>query len=159
MFMRVLVCLLVVIPFTAVYCLVPAAVALVLLVTLIFLFMPLMLFYGLATAENCKYKCIGYIALVIFYPVIGSFFALVTVIVVLLYPYARNKYHHGIYDPFDLIVSQMAIWYLRFIKFTIFCCLNWSINSLPDTSIIYYKSLNLTYRNCVLLFWLIWSQY
>lgn len=119
---RILIVIVIVVPFTILYCAVPLLVGVSVTIVLIFLFMPLVLFYGLSSTEDCECKWLGYIALVIFYPVIGAFFALVAMLIITLYPYARNKYHHGIYDPVDTLISYMAAFYLQVVNTIIMCC-------------------------------------
>ena len=41
----------------------------------------------------------------------------------LAYPYARNKYHHGVYDPIDKLISYMAAFYLQVVNTIIMCCI------------------------------------
>lgn len=119
---RILLMIVIVVPFTILYCAVPLLLGVSIVEVLIFLFMPLMLFFALSETEGCEYKWLGYIALVIFYPLIGAFFALVAMIIILVYPYARNKYHHGIYDPLDTLISYMAAFYLQVVNTIILCC-------------------------------------
>lgn len=120
--LRALLFLAVVVPFTALYCIIPAVVLLSVVELLVFLFMPLVVFYGVSEAKECDCRWLGYLLGVLFYPVVGAFFALAALVVILIYPWARNKYHHGVYDPFDLLLSNMAKTYLRFINCVLLCC-------------------------------------
>ena len=122
MVLRAVLFLAVVVPFTALYCLVPAVVLLVVVEVLVFLFMPLVVFYGVSEAKDCDCRWLGYLLGVLFYPVVGVFFALAALIVILIYPYARNKYHHGVYDPFDILLYSMAQAYLEFVNFVLLFC-------------------------------------
>jgi hypothetical protein len=120
--LRAMALLLIVVPFTAIYCLLPLLVVVAVVEVLVFLFMPLMVFYGISSAEECECRCLGYLLAVLFYPVIGAFFAVVALVILLIYPFARNKYHHGVYDPLDMLVSHMAVCYLRFVGMVLLCC-------------------------------------
>lgn len=84
--------------------------------------MPLVVFWGVSQSEDCECKWLGYLLGVLFYPLLGVFFAVVALIVIFLYPFARNKYHHGVYDPFDLLLSNMTLVYLRFVRCVLLYC-------------------------------------
>ena len=119
---RMLMMVLIVVPFTTIYCIVPMVAIVGVIEILVFLLMPLVLFYAVSTAQNCNCKWLGYITLVIFYPVIGALFALIAFIVLLLYPYARSRYHHGVYDPIDMLLLHMTTFYLKSINLVVMCC-------------------------------------
>lgn len=57
--------------------------------------------------------------LFMFYPLIGTLFASILIIVVMLYPFLRKANHHGIYDPFDYAVARTANIYLTGLEFII----------------------------------------
>lgn len=117
-----LIMLLIVLPITVVYCIVPMAVMVGVVEILVFLFMPLVLFYSVSNTRSCSYKPFAYFMLVILYPLIGGLFAFIALLVLLLYPYARNKYHHGVYDPVDMLMLHMATFYLRAVNLLVTCC-------------------------------------
>jgi hypothetical protein len=112
----------VVLPFTVLFCVVPAVVLLVVVETLVCLLMPLVVFYGVSQAKDCDCRWLGYLLGVLFYPLVGVFFGVVGLVVIVLFPFARNKYHHGVYDPFDLLLSNMALLYLRFLRCLLLGC-------------------------------------
>jgi hypothetical protein len=120
--LRILVFLLIVVPLTVVYCIVPMVLVVAVVEVLVFLFMPLVVFVGISSTEECECKCLGYLAAVLFYPVIGAFFAIAALVIVLIYPFIRNKYHHGVYDPLDMFLSYMTAFYLSLVNAIILCC-------------------------------------
>jgi hypothetical protein len=71
----------------------------------------------------------------LFYPVIGAFFAAAALIIIILYPFCRNKYHHGVYDPFDILLSHLAQVYLQFVNFVLLCC-KWPFLICDDVRVI-----------------------
>jgi hypothetical protein len=117
-----LIMLLMVLPITVVYCVVPMVVIVGVIEILVFLLMPLVLFYSVSNTRSCNCKPFAYFMLVILYPVIGGLFAIIALVVVLLYPFVRNKYHHGVYDPIDMLMLHMATFYLRAVNLLVTCC-------------------------------------
>ena len=86
---RVMLSLILILPFTIIFCTLPLIVTLALFALLIFIISPLMLGYPISMIGNKTKRILCYLALVIFYPLIGSFFTLIFLIVVLLYPLLR----------------------------------------------------------------------
>jgi hypothetical protein len=122
MLLRTILFLAIVVPFTVLYCIVPSVVLVGVVEIFVFLFMPIVVFYGVSEARDCDCRWLGYLLGVLFYPVIGAFFAVAALVIIFLYPFCRNKYHHGVYDPFDLLLSNMAKTYLQFVNFVLLCC-------------------------------------
>lgn len=122
MLLRTILFLAIVVPFTILYCIVPSVVLVAVVEIFVFLFMPIVVFYGVSEAQDCDCRWLGYLLGVLFYPVIGAFFAVAALIIIFLYPFCRNKYHHGVYDPFDLLLSNMTKIYLQFVNFVLLCC-------------------------------------
>lgn len=114
--------LLIVVPFTAVYCALPLVLFVCIVELIVFLLMPLMLFYAVSGSTDCNCKPFAYVLLIIFYPTIGGLFAFIGLIVLLIYPFARNRYHHGVYDPLDMLVLHMTAFYLKAVSLLVMCC-------------------------------------
>lgn len=53
--------------------------------------------------------------MIIFYPVMCVLFSIVMVLITLLYPCLRNTYHHGVYDPYDIGMSNVSLFYMNVI--------------------------------------------
>ena len=69
-------------------------------------------------SECCR--CLSTFLFIIGYPMIVAFFELLTLVYVVLYPFFRRGYHHGIYDPLDSLMNKAAKNYLQVVK----CILN-----------------------------------
>ena len=119
--LRCFLLLTIVFPFTIIYCTVPLFASMAVVLSLVFLFMPLMLFYGVSTEQSIKQKWIIYLILVVTYPLIGALLAIAAFIVIIIFPLARKTAHHGIYDPFQQLMGHMTICYLRVVTLVLLC--------------------------------------
>ena len=64
----------------------------------------------------------GYIAMIICYPVVSGFMMVLLSFMIMAYPFLRKTNHHGMYDPFDIGLSFLAVYYLRFAVWLLHCC-------------------------------------
>jgi hypothetical protein len=87
--LRFVLILAVVLPFTVIFCSIPILIALGLFSLLVFTLSPLMLGYPISMIIDKRKKCIAYILLIIFYPLVGSIFTFIFFIIIMLYPLLR----------------------------------------------------------------------
>ena len=86
---RFLLSLSLILPFTIVFCILPLVITLNIFGLLIFILSPLILGYPISMLVNKKQKYLAFLALIIFYPVVGSLFTCLFFIIILLYPFLR----------------------------------------------------------------------
>ena len=97
----------------------PLILFLVLIGILVFILGPILIGYPISLLKSKTKRILGYIILILFYPIVGSILSTLFFIIMILYPFLREKYHHGVYDPIDNLVSKFAIWYMKFIVMVI----------------------------------------
>ena len=100
--------------FTMVYSLIILTVFIILF-CLTVVFGPLALFALTCEVIGCKRYVLIFL-MVVFYPLMNALFFIGMTILVLLYPYFRTTYHHGIYDPVDSGLSTTSYIYMSVIE-------------------------------------------
>lgn len=86
---KIILSLMMILPFTIIFCTLPLIISFGISVILIFIISPLMLGFPISTIIDKKKRIIGYLTLIIFYPLIGSIFTLLFILIILLYPFIR----------------------------------------------------------------------
>ena len=117
---RLILAFLILIPVTALFSLIPLFALTVAI--LIGLFLPIAFCQPASSIQTPGLRKFTMLMLVVFYPVLSALSMLFLVLMVLLYPFLRNKNHHGAYDPFDIGLSFLAFYYLKFTIWLINCC-------------------------------------
>ena len=117
---RLILFFLILIPVTSLFILVPIAV--IACAMLIGLFMPLAICQPISKIPTKGCRIFAMILFLIFYPVLSGLTMLTLSLMVVLYPCLRNKNHHGAYDPFDNGLSYLAVYYMRFAVWLLYCC-------------------------------------
>lgn len=123
--LRIIIILMLVVPYTIILCLVATIFVIVLFFILVAFLSPFAFCQAISEMESPGQKCLCIIALIMFYPFLCALGALGYIIAVVLYPWSRNWDHHGIYDGLDTIVANISICYLSCVV-GIFSCLDCS---------------------------------
>lgn len=117
---RLILFFLVLIPVTSLFVLIPIGV--IAIAMLIGLFIPIALCQPISKIPSKGCRLFASAMMLIFYPVLSGLTMLALTLMVVLYPCLRNKNHHGAYDPFDNGLSYLAVYYLRFTVWLLYCC-------------------------------------
>jgi hypothetical protein len=95
---------------TIIFCMIVLAIVLV-IYCLFVLLGPLSLCMLVSELQGNMRK-LAILAIILLYPLISALFALILAIICVLYPFLRNTYHHGVFDPFDEGLSNATYLYL-----------------------------------------------
>ena len=117
---RLILFFLILIPVTSLFILVPISV--IACAILVGLFMPLAICQPISKIQTKGCRIFAMMMFLIFYPVLSGLTILTLTLMVLLYPCLRNKNHHGAYDPFDNGLSYLAVYYMKFAVWLLYCC-------------------------------------
>ena len=120
---RLLLFFLILIPITSLFILIPVAVTGIAL--LICLFVPIVLCQPISQIPSKGLRFLASVLMIICYPLLCGLLMLTFMMIILLYPCLRNKNHHGVYDPFDNGLSILAVQYLKFTVWLMYCCAEW----------------------------------
>lgn len=117
---RLILFFLVLLPITSLFILLPlGAIASAFLIGL---FIPIALCQPISTLPTKGARLCASLLMILCYPILCSLTVLMLVMMIFLYPFLRNKNHHGAYDPFDNGMSFLAIKYLQFATWLLYCC-------------------------------------
>ena len=111
---------LIMLPVTVLFVLVPIGV--IAIAMLIGIFIPIALCQPISHIPSKGCRMFASLMFLIFYPLLAGLTMFTLLLMVLLYPFLRNKNHHGAYDPFDNGLAMLAIGYLRFSVWLLYCC-------------------------------------
>jgi quinol-cytochrome oxidoreductase complex cytochrome b subunit len=117
---RLILAFMILLPITILFSLIPVIVLVIAM--LIGLFLPIAFCEPASSIQRPGLRKFTMVMLILFYPVLSALAMLFLVLMVLLYPFLRNKNHHGAYDPFDNGLSFAALYYLKFTVWLINCC-------------------------------------
>ena len=117
---RLLLFFLILIPITSLFVLIPVAVTAIAL--LISIFIPIALCQPISQIPSKGLRLLASVMMIISYPLLCGLIMLTFMMIILLYPCLRNKNHHGVYDPFDNGLSILAVQYLKFTVWLLYCC-------------------------------------
>ena len=117
---RLILFFLIMAPLTSLFFLIPLVVIAASL--LIGLFIPIALCQPISQIASKNCRIFASMMFVLFYPLLSGLTMLFLLVLVLMYPLLRNKNHHGAYDPFDNGLSLIAVYYLKFAVWLLYCC-------------------------------------
>jgi hypothetical protein len=117
---RLMLAFLLMLPVTLLFVLVPPVVLAI--AALIALFVPVALCQPISSLQSKALRNLAYLGVVVFYPLLCALVMILLFLMVVLYPCLRNSNHHGTYDPFDIGLCHLAVYYLRFAVWLLHCC-------------------------------------